>query len=189
MVHTTRSPPRESCQACHTAPSGLRHGDVAGRPRSVAGLVVRRRWAARAAQDRGRAHRGPQRRLDQGAGREGAAPDPGGRGATRGRAQPAGDDGGGRRRALPPARAQGPQEVSPVDGRLRPAQPHRALLRRPHARPDHARRHRALHRGQAAHPGHQDDPQPHRHDALGLRGRPAQGAGSRPTRSSLPTAP
>ena len=81
----------------------------------------------------------------------------------------------GRRRVLPAARAEGPAQVAPPDRRLRPAQPHRAVLRGQDARSHPARGHRALRRGQAQDARDQDDPQPRQHDALDLRPRAAEG--------------
>lgn len=65
-------------------------------------------------------------------------------------------------RARPHARAQEPQEVPPAHGRLRPAQPHRPVLRGPTARGHRRRRHRALHRRQDPHARGQDRAQPTR---------------------------
>jgi hypothetical protein len=81
----------------------------------------------------------------------------------------------GRRGALSATGDVRPQEVTSPHSRLRPAQPHRPLLRRPRTRPDRAEGHRALHRGEARHPRPEDRPQPPQHDALRFRDRAAPG--------------
>ena len=71
------------------------------------------------------------------------------------------------------ARAPRAQEVPPPHRRLRPAQPHRALLRGQGPRADHPTGHRALRGGQAQDAGDQDGPQPSEHDPFGLRAGPS----------------